>query len=57
MKKLSSGKSPELDGIPSELVKATGPYGVRILHRLCISILETCHWPEKLENSGICCPV
>ena len=46
MKKLSSGKSPGLDGIPSELVKATGPYGVRMLHRLCISIWETCHWPE-----------
>ena len=25
MKKLSSGKSPGLDGIPAELVKATGP--------------------------------
>ena len=46
MKKLSSGKSPGLDGIPWELLKATGPFGVRMLHRLCISIWETCHWPE-----------
>ena len=46
MKKLSSGKSPELDGIPAEMVKATGPYGVKMLHRLCLSIWETCHWPE-----------
>ena len=46
MKKLSSGKSPGLDGIPAEMVKATGPYGVKMLHRLCLSIWETCHWPE-----------
>ena len=38
-----------LDGIPSELVKATGPYGVRMLDRLCISIWETCHWSEDWE--------
>ena len=54
MKKLSSGKSPGLDGIPSELVKATGPYGVRMLHRLCISILETCHWPEDWKILIFC---
>ena len=29
MKKLSSGKSPGLDGISAEMVKATGPYGVK----------------------------
>ena len=46
MKKPSSGKSSGVDGIPSELVKATGPHGVKMLHRLCISIWETCHWPE-----------
>ena len=49
MKKLSSGKSPGLDGIPAELVKATGPYGVKMLHRPCLSIWETCHWPEDWE--------
>ena len=46
MKKLSSGKSPGPDGIPSELVEAIELYGARMLHRLCISIWETCHWPE-----------
>ena len=46
MKKLSSGKSPGLDGISAEMVKATGSYGVNMLHRLCLSIWETCHWPE-----------
>ena len=46
IKKLSSWKSSGLDGIPAELVKATGPYGVKMLHRLCISIWESCHWPE-----------
>ena len=46
LKKLSSGKSPGLDGIPAELIKATGPCGVEVLHRLCISIWKSCHWPE-----------
>ena len=49
IKKQSSGKSPGLDGIPAELVKATGPYGVKMLQRLCTSISmirESCHWPE-----------
>jgi hypothetical protein len=46
LKRLSSGKSPGLDGIPAELVKATGPLGIEVLHRLCISIWESCHWPE-----------
>ena len=49
MEKLSSGKSPGLDGIPLGLVKPTGPYGVSMLHRLCISIWETCHWPEDWQ--------
>ena len=46
MKRLSKGKSPGLDGIPAELVKATGPAGIKMLHKLCISIWKSCHWPE-----------
>ena len=32
VKRLSTGKSPGLDGIPAELVKATGPFGIEMLH-------------------------
>ena len=42
----TKGKSPGLDGIPAELVKATDPAGIKMLHKLCISIWKSCHWPE-----------
>ena len=33
---LHSGKAPGLDNIPAELVKASGPTAVKVLHMLCI---------------------
>ena len=39
---MGTGNSPGLDGIPAELVKATGPAGIK----RCVSIWESCHWPE-----------
>ena len=40
---LSNGKSPGLDNILAELIKATGIFGKqkKTIHRLCIKILET----------------
>ena len=52
VKRLSTGKSPGLDGIPAELVKATGPFGIEMLHRLCTSIEESLPLAWRLENSG-----
>ena len=46
MKRLSTGKSPGLDGIPAELIKATGPAGIKLLLKLCTSIWKSCHWPQ-----------
>ena len=46
VKRLSTGKSPGLDGIPAELVKATCSAGIKLLHKLCVSIWESCYWPE-----------
>ena len=46
VKSLSTGKSPGLDGIPAELVRATGLFGTEMFHRLCTSIWESCHWPK-----------
>ena len=47
VKKLRAGKAPGIDGIPAELVKATGPYGTKFLHKLCASIWTSCHWPDE----------
>jgi len=44
---LRAGKSPGIDGIPAELVKATGPNGIKMLHKLCKSIWATCHWLDE----------
>ena len=45
LKRLSTGKLLGLDSIPAELVKATGSAGIKLLHKLCVSIWESC-WPE-----------
>ena len=44
--KLKTGKSPGLDGIPTELIQSTSQYGMEALHQLCTSIWATCEWPE-----------
>ena len=35
---LSNGKSPGLDNIPAELIKATGDLGKKAIHNLCCKI-------------------
>ena len=52
VKRLSTGKSPDPDIIPAELVKATGPTGIKLLHKLCVSIWQSCHWPEDWKIQG-----
>ena len=37
---LHSGKAPDLDSIHAELVKASGPNAVKVLHMLCVKIWE-----------------
>ena len=50
VKQLRVGKSPGIDGIPGELVKATGPNGMKLLHQLCVSIWTSCHWPDEWKT-------
>ncbi len=41
-----SGKSHTLDGLPAELLKSTGQFGLDGLHQLYTSIWNNCVWPE-----------
>ena len=47
---LSNGKSPGLDNIPAELIKATGIFGKKAIHRLCVKIWETFEWPHEWKQ-------
>ena len=51
--KLKNGKSPGLDGIPAECLKANGNQAVRALHSLCCKIWETCQWPKEWKQQEI----
>ncbi|XP_072027692.1 uncharacterized protein [Amphiura filiformis] len=47
---LKTGKSPGLEGVPAELIKSTGWYGLEALHQLCTSIWTSCEWPEDWKK-------
>ena len=47
---LSNGKSPGLDNIPAELIKSTGIFGKKAIHRLCVKIWETFEWPHEWKQ-------
>ena len=49
-KQLKSGKSPGMDGIPAELLKNTGPSGIKAMHYLCVKIWQTCQWPDEWKQ-------
>ena len=47
---LSNGKSPGLDNLPAEMIKATGIFGKKAIHRLCLKIWETYEWPQEWKQ-------
>ena len=47
---LKTGKSPGLDGIPSELMKSSETSGINALNMLCNEIWETCQWPKDWKK-------
>ena len=50
LKKLKSNKSPELDNIPAELIKAGGPSMINAVHKLCCKIWTSTDWPQDWKQ-------
>ena len=50
---LHSGKAPSLDNIPAELVKASGPTVVKVLHMLWTKIWDTGTWPQERKQQEL----
>ena len=50
---LHSGKTPGLDNIPAELVKASGPTAVKVLHMLCVKIWGTGIWQQEWKQQKL----
>ena len=48
---LPNRKSPGIDGIPMELVKALGDRGTRMIHEMCNEIWRTREWPQQWKQS------
>ena len=48
---LLNRKSPGIDGIPIELVKALGDRGTRMMHEMCNEIWRTREWPQQWKQS------
>ena len=48
---LPNRKSPGIDGIPIELVKALGDRGTRMIHETCNEIWRTREWPQQWKQS------
>ena len=48
---LPNRKSPGIDGIPIELVKALGDRGIRMIHEMCNEIWRTREWPQQWKQS------
>ena len=44
---LPNRKSPGIDGIPIELIKALGDRGTRMIHEMCNEIWRTGEWPQQ----------
>ena len=53
---LHSGKAPCLDNIPAELVKASWPTAVKVLHMLCMKIWDTGTWPQEWKQQELVMP-
>ena len=53
IEKLKGHKSPGIDQIPAELIKAGGRTIRREIHKLIISILNKVDWPEEWKESII----
>jgi hypothetical protein len=51
MDKIKNGKSPGIDDIPIELLKAAGEEGVTIMWRLCRMIWHTRQWPRDWSRA------
>ena len=51
LKELPNGKSPGVDQIPAELIKASGEEGVSVMHRLCCRIWNSKQWPEDWRRA------
>ena len=47
IRQLKNGKSPGMDGIPAELLKNTGPSGMKVMHHLCVKVWQTCQWTDE----------
>ena len=48
---LPNRKSPGIDWIPIELVKALGDRGTRMIHEMCNEIWRTREWPQQWKQS------
>ena len=51
LKKMKKHKSPGIDDIPAELLKATGVSGEKIFLKLCNRIWSTKEWPDDWTKS------
>ena len=51
LKELANNKSPGVDNIPIELVKAAGENGIKIITTLCRKIWDTSEWPTDWKTS------
>ncbi|GFN94419.1 endonuclease-reverse transcriptase [Plakobranchus ocellatus] len=53
IRKLKNGKSPGMDNIPSELLKACGNNALKAIHKLCTTIWNTCRWPTEWKEQEL----
>ena len=53
LKELANNKSPGVDNIPIELVKAAGENGIKIITTLCRKIWDTSEWPTDGRDQYI----
>ena len=50
---MKNGKSPGLDNIPAEFLKASGPNGLKTIHTLCCKIWNSCQWPAEWKQQEL----
>ena len=53
VRSLKAGKSPEVDNIPSELLKNTGKATTTVLTAICQKIWESKEWPKEWTQSFV----